>query len=78
MNSGKINRVKAILMHLTRCIIDCELNSKANAQKKLRRKISICSESEIPEEKVLNYLEIGSIPPLPLFALFATDSENFE
>jgi hypothetical protein len=28
MNSGKINRVKAILMHLTRCIIDCELNKK--------------------------------------------------
>lgn len=29
MNSGKINRVKAILMHLTRCIIDSELNSKS-------------------------------------------------
>ena len=29
MNSGKINRVKAILMHLTRCIIDSELNNKS-------------------------------------------------
>lgn len=78
MNSGKINRVKAILMHLTRCIIDCELNKKVNVQTKLQRKISICSESEIPEEQVLNYFEIGSIPPLPLFALFAADDDNEE
>ena len=28
MNSGKINRVKAILMHLTRCIIDFEMDQK--------------------------------------------------
>ena len=29
MNSGKINRVKAILMHLTRCLIDFESNTKS-------------------------------------------------
>ncbi len=28
LNSGKVNRVKAILMHLTRCIVDCDINSK--------------------------------------------------
>ena len=28
MNAGKINRVKAILMHLTRCIIDFELKTR--------------------------------------------------
>ena len=27
MNSGKIKRVKAILMHLTRCIVDTEMNN---------------------------------------------------
>ena len=29
MNSGKTNRVKAILMHLTRCIVDADLNQKS-------------------------------------------------
>lgn len=77
MNSGKINRVKAILMHLTRCIIDCELNKKViSVQKKIKRKISVCSESKIPESKISNHLEIESIPPLPLYALFAADSDN--
>ena len=28
MNAGKINRVKAILIHLTRCIIDSEINQR--------------------------------------------------
>jgi DmX-like protein len=83
MNSGKINRVKAILMHLIRCIIDCENNqrSKIDAQKKVKkmsRKMSICNEKEIPEEHPLNYLKIESIPPLPLFALFAADNDNHE
>lgn len=31
----------------------------------------------MPEEQKLNYLEIGSIPPLPLFALFAADDDGF-
>lgn len=80
MNYGKINRVKAILMHLTRCIIDFELknNSKVNTQKKLKRKMSVSSESEMPEEQVLNYLEIDTIPPLPLFALFASDNDDMK
>ena len=78
MNSGKINRVKAILMHLTRCIIDCEINKKViNIQKKIKRKISVCSESKIPERKTSNYLDIDSIPPLPLYALFAADSDKY-
>jgi hypothetical protein len=78
MNSGKINRVKAILMHLTRCIIDCELNKKEiNVQKKIKRKISVCSESKIPEGTISNYLDIEAVPPLPLYALFAADSDSF-
>jgi hypothetical protein len=39
--------------------------------------MSVCSESEIPEQQVLNYLEIDTIPPLPLFALFASDNDVF-
>jgi len=80
MNAGKINRVKAILMHLTRCIIDFEMNqkSKVNAQKNLKRKMSVCTEGEIPEEQVLNYVEVEAIPPLPLFALIAADTEKEE
>ncbi len=80
MNAGKINRVKAILMHLTRCIIDFEMNqkSKINAQKNLKRKMSVCTEGEIPEEQVLNYVEVEAIPPLPLFALIAADTEKEE
>ena len=49
----------------------------ATTKRKLQRKISICSESEVPEEQKLNYLEIGSIPPLPLFALFAADDDGY-
>lgn len=38
--------------------------------------MSVCSESEIPEEQVLNYLQVDAIPPLPLFALFAADNDT--
>lgn len=82
MNSGKINRVKAILMHLTRCIIDHELKIKNkklsnSAEKNLKqRKMSVCSVSELPEEQTLNYLEIDQIPPLPLFQLYSADNST--
>jgi hypothetical protein len=78
MNAGKINRVKAILMHLTRCIIDCEFNAKKKViEKKFKRTLSVCSEREVPEEQNLNYLEIKSIPPLPMFALYAADYDLY-
>lgn len=43
MNSGKINRVKAILMHLTRCIIDFELknSNKSNFKTKINNEIEL-------------------------------------
>ena len=37
--------------------------------------MSVCYESEIPEEQPLNYLEVDTIPPLPLFALYAADDD---
>ncbi|CAF0710194.1 unnamed protein product [Brachionus calyciflorus] len=81
MNSGKINRAKSILMHLTRCIIDNEFKTKNkrsnnSAEKKLKkRKMSLTNEMEIPEEQTLNFLSIDHIPPLPLFQLYAADSQ---
>jgi len=79
MNAGKINRVKAILMHLIRCIIDCEFDAKKkNIEKKFKRTLSMNSErEEVPEEQNLNYLEIKSIPPLPMFALYAADFDLY-
>jgi hypothetical protein len=32
----------------------------------------------MPEQKVNSVLEIQAIPPLPLFALFAADDDNFK
>ena len=82
MNSGKINRAKTILMHLTRCIIDNEFKAKNkklidSAEKKLKkRKMSVTNEMELPEEHMLNFLEIDSIPPLPLFQLYSVDDKK--
>ncbi len=58
-------------------ILFSKVNSRKNLQR-LQRKISICSESEMPEHKVNSVLEIQAIPPLPLFALFAADDDNFK
>ena len=79
MNAGKINRVKAILMHLIRCIIDCEFDAKRKQiEKKFKRTLSVNSErGEVPEEQTLNFLEIKSIPPLPMFALYAADYDLY-
>ena len=51
-----------------------------NSRKKLKRKMSVTSESQIIEleEPVLNYIEVENIPPLPLFALFAADHETYK
>ena len=42
--------------------------------------MSVCSKSEmlVETEPVISALEIESIPPLPLFALYAADHENQE
>ena len=53
-------------------------NLKVNSHKKLKRKMSVCSTSEmlVETEPVLSVLEIENIPPLPLFALYAADHEK--
>ena len=79
MNAGKINRVKAILMHLIRCIIDCEFEAKIkNTEKRRRRRTLSANSNEVAEEEQnLSFLEIKSIPPLPMFALYAADFDLF-
>jgi len=51
-----------------------------NSHKKLKRKMSVCSKSEmlVEPDPVISSLEIESIPPLPLFALYAADHEKHE
>lgn len=52
-----------------------------NSKKKLARKMSICCDTEMIEEKTsktsANLIEVDVIPPLPLFALFAADTDNY-
>jgi hypothetical protein len=74
MNSGKINRVKIILMHLTRCIIDCDLATNRTEANNNSYK---CKPSDMkPDEHGGTYLEIDVIPALPMFALNSTDHDE--
>lgn len=85
---GKIKRVKAILAHLVRCIagrqagnvhnVD-ELNLDESRLYKPRTVSVSQSPGEAPilnEEPTLDYVEITSIPLLPLYSLMAADTDN--
>jgi len=72
LNFGKIRRVKAILAHLLRCIagsstgavtVDSGLGS-----------VDPTGTTGTLDEHSPNYVEISSIPALPLYALLAADS----
>lgn len=72
MNSGRINRVKIILMHLLRSIINTDLNNDKGIEKILRRRASVCSESRVSLTRApLNKLEIESVSTIPLFLLYS-------
>jgi hypothetical protein len=79
LNFGKIRRVKAILAHLTRCIAGSMVFS-SNMQPSKTRRMSLSASSPTEQgtlqEEVLDYIEINSIPPLPLYALIAADSDT--
>ncbi|XP_062554540.1 dmX-like protein 2 isoform X3 [Armigeres subalbatus] len=69
LNSGKIRWVKAILAHLVRCISGSyTIRGSGGDEESLNR--------QIPEELTLDYAEITSIPPLPLWTLLAADKET--
>ena len=88
LNFGKVKRVKAILAHLVRCIAGKEVSRVTNvddvtlddAHLYRQRTVSMAtSPGEAPrlnEEPQLDYVEITSIPLLPLYALLAADDET--
>ena len=86
LNFGKVKRVKAILAHLTRCIAGREVTKNVDEMDvedrnhvMRQRTYSIAQspgDSKLNEEITLDYIEIKSIPPLPLYALLAADSDS--
>ncbi|KAL3867333.1 hypothetical protein ACJMK2_044544 [Sinanodonta woodiana] len=90
LNFGKVRRVKAILAHLVRCIAGGDVTRAAYTEDKdwedskhhiRQRAMSISALSsgepvQIEEEENLDYIEISSIPPLPLYALLAADDDH--
>ncbi|XP_074651608.1 dmX-like protein 2 [Tubulanus polymorphus] len=80
LNFGKIRRVKGILAHLVRCISGSGAITKSSNQNKTRRmsfsaKFSP-TDAQLTEE-VLDYIEINSIPPLPIYAILSADNDSF-
>ncbi|XP_070543555.1 dmX-like protein 2 isoform X2 [Ptychodera flava] len=89
MKCGKFNRVKAILAHLVRCIAgedaatkavvvgDSEprpkVHSRSHSQARLSISPSPAEVSILESELNLDYIEMNSIPPLPLYALIEAD-----
>merc|ERR550519_3215808 len=87
LNSGKIRWVKAILSHLVKCIapevrggarLDDRSPREWNRDRSIERSPSPkrSSTSRMPEELTLDYSEIRSVPPLPLWTLLAADKEK--
>ncbi len=78
---GKYRRVKAILAHLTRCIVSTVHSVEGKVEMKLMRSRTFSvsnnndNEPSIAEIENVNYVEIDTIPLLPLFALFDADHE---
>ncbi|XP_059145859.1 dmX-like protein 2 isoform X3 [Physella acuta] len=89
LNFGKTKRVKAILAHLVRCI-SCSSgvqtmyseehldNGHLSVKLPRQRSSSVRSEQDLGDGDAasINYVEIKSIPPLPLYALIAADRDT--
>ncbi|KAM6303961.1 dmX-like protein 1 isoform 4-T4 [Podargus strigoides] len=85
MDLGKVRRAKAILSHLVKCIAGevVALNeSEPNHDKRLRSLTISASGSTARDPKTFSktettdYIEIDSVPPLPLYALLAADDDS--
>ena len=87
LNSGKIRWVKAILSHLMRCIApEGRRGDEGRSLRDLGRARSLSAErspspkrsstSKMPEEINMDYCEVRSVPPLPLWTLLAADKEK--
>ncbi|XP_052793147.1 dmX-like protein 2 isoform X3 [Mya arenaria] len=86
---GKVRRVKAIFAHLVRCIVGRADNHVTNVDeinlddnllfRQRTMSVSAASPGEKPvlnEEVTLDYVEINSIPLLPLYSLLAADNDK--
>uniref|UniRef100_A0A672V579 Dmx like 1 n=1 Tax=Strigops habroptila TaxID=2489341 RepID=A0A672V579_STRHB len=85
MDLGKVRRVKAILSHLVKCIageVVAINESEPNHDKRLRSLTISASGSTARDPKTFSktettdYIEIDSVPPLPLYALLAADEDS--
>uniref|UniRef100_A0A8C5UE28 Dmx like 1 n=1 Tax=Malurus cyaneus samueli TaxID=2593467 RepID=A0A8C5UE28_9PASS len=84
MDLGKVRRAKAILSHLVKCIageVVAVNESEPNHDKRLRSLTISASGSTARDPKTFSktettdYVEIDSVPPLPLYALLAADDD---
>jgi hypothetical protein len=80
LNFGKIRRVKAILSHLLRCIAggNMEVSDTLMGHRSPMDNSGVGSGAvgtAGQDEPSNDYLEIMSIPPLPLYALLAADTD---
>ncbi|NXK41703.1 DMXL1 protein, partial [Piprites chloris] len=84
MDLGKVRRAKAILSHLVKCIageVVAINESEPNHDKRLRSLTISASGSTARDPKTFSktettdYIEIDSVPPLPLYALLAADDD---
>ncbi|NWI91743.1 DMXL1 protein, partial [Pitta sordida] len=85
MDLGKVRRAKAILSHLVKCIageVVAINESEPNHDKRLRSLTISAGGSTARDPKTFSktettdYIEIDSIPPLPLYALLAADDDS--
>ncbi|KAM6034285.1 dmX-like protein 1 isoform 4-T4 [Chlamydotis macqueenii] len=85
MDLGKVRRAKAILSHLVKCIageVVAINESESNHDRRLRSLTISASGSTARDPKTFSktettdYIEIDSVPPLPLYALLAADGDS--
>ncbi|XP_009071330.1 PREDICTED: dmX-like protein 1 [Acanthisitta chloris] len=85
MDLGKVRRAKAILSHLVKCIageVVAIKESEPNHDKRLRSLTISASGSTardpitFSKTETTDYMEIDSVPPLPLYALLAADDDS--
>lgn len=85
MDLGKVRRAKAILSHLVKCIAGevVAINESENNHDKRLRSLTISASGSTARDpktfskaETTDYIEIDSVPPLPLYALLAADDDS--